>query len=57
MQCTDAQTLQWAKVPEDAGSQQQLVEVNTDQWNGQPPPTSQTTHTVQGYLVQFVLLK
>ena len=48
-------TFKWAKKPDDK-TNPQLVEVHTDQWNGQPPPNSQTTHTVQGYVVQFVVV-
>jgi len=45
----------WAKKPDDK-SNPQLIEVHSDQWNGQPPPESKTIRTVQGYIVQFVLL-
>jgi len=45
----------WAKAP-DSKANPQLIEVQTDQWNGEPPPNSQTSHIVQGYVVGFVVL-
>jgi len=49
-------SLKWNKKPDDKDkTNPQLIEVHTDQWNGQPPPNSQTTHTIQGYVLYFVL--
>ena len=48
--------LKWAKKPNDTDkTNPQLVEVHTYQWNGQPPPSSETVDTIQGYIVSFVL--